>query len=123
MAPEAVAGIELPEGEPQAIYDAAAGLGRLAGGFEQVAMSFRRAAAATPSWSGQGAAAAQASMQSCAQAADASREACITAHVEVKRYGHDFEQAYERVKRLQADAAEVEAELEARAPRGRRGRC
>jgi len=46
---EAVAGIELPEGDPEAIADAAASLGRLAGGFDHVAGCFSRAAGATPS--------------------------------------------------------------------------
>ncbi len=109
---EPVAGIELPAGEPQAIADAAVSLGKLAGGFGHVAASLRSAAGATPSWSGLGAEAARASLEGCAQAADASRGACLTARVQVQRYALDFEEAHGRVKRLQEQAGEVEEQLE-----------
>ncbi len=109
--PEEVAGIAMPEGDPSAIADAAQSMGKLAQGFSYVAQNFRNAAGATPSWQGPAASAAQGSLQSCAQAADASQEACIAARVEVDRYAADFEEAHNRVKRLQEEAREVEEQL------------
>ncbi len=108
---DAVAGIAMPEGDPGAIADAAQSMGKLAHGFSYVAQHFRSAAGVTPSWQGPAASEARASLQACAQAADASREACVAAHVEVDRYAADFEAAYERVKRLQEEAREVKEQL------------
>jgi hypothetical protein len=112
MSPSAVAGIELPQGDPGAVMDAVTSLDRMASGFEHSAQGFRRAASAVPSWLGFASVAFQGLAGSLEQTADRAHTAIREARVATRRYAEDLREARERVKKLQERAEDLEQQIE-----------
>jgi hypothetical protein len=101
-----VAGIALPEGDPGAAADAAAGLRSAAGGFEGTAGITQRAVAATPSWDGMASFSFRDRCAGYQDAAAAAEAACAQAAGVLRRYGERLEEGRDRVRRLQERAQE-----------------
>lgn len=107
-----VAGIALPEGDPAAIFDAAASLGGAAAAFEDSSRTVGGAVAQLGGWQGVASQSfrvlAAGYEQAGARAAAVVREAAVA----VRGYGVRFEDAYEAVKRLQREAEVCVDEIE-----------
>ena len=101
-----VAGIALPEGDPGAAADAAAGLRSAAGGFESTGGITQRAVAGTPSWDGMASFSFRDRCAGYQDAAAAAETACAQAAGVLGRYGQRLEEGRERVRRLQERAQE-----------------
>src|SRR5918996_5082481 len=112
MSPSAVAGIELPQGDPGAVMDAVTSLDRMASGFEHSAQGFRRAASAVPSWLGFASVAFQGLAGGLEQTADRAHTAIREARVATRRYAEELREARERVRKLQERAEDLEQQIE-----------
>jgi uncharacterized protein YukE len=110
--PAAVAGIALPEGNPGAIFDAARELQSIAGAFEGGGGVVGSGVAQVGSWQGQASESFRALAGSYEQAAQTSAAVLQDMAGAVRAYGHDFRDAYERVKRLQERAEECLREID-----------
>ena len=110
--PAAVAGIALPEGNPGAIFDAARELQSIAGAFEGGGGVVGSGVAQVGSWEGQASESFRALAGSYEQAARTSAGALRDMAGAVRAYGHEFRDAYERVKRLQERAEECVREID-----------
>lgn len=102
----AVAGIELPEGDPGAVSDAARGLRGVAAGFGGTGQVTQRAVASVPSWEGAASINFQSRCGDYTDAAGAAQTACQTGSVALTRFAERLEEGRERVKRLQEEAEE-----------------
>jgi uncharacterized protein YukE len=111
--PAAVAGIALPEGHPEAIFDAARQLESIAGAFDNGAGVVGSGVAAVGSWEGQASASFRALGDSYEAAGRSSAGVLRQMSVAVRRYGREFRDAYETIKRLQEQAEECVREIEA----------
>ncbi len=109
---EPVAGIGLPEGDPDAVIDATANLDRMAGGFERAGHGFRRAVSSLPAWLGLASVAFDATASAYEQSAEEARAATDRARVAARVYAEELRESRERVRRLQRDARELEREIE-----------
>src|SRR5918996_1198734 len=101
-----VAGIALPEGDPGAAADAAAGLRSAAGGFDRTGAITQQAVAGTPSWQGMASFSFRDSCAGYQDAAGAAHAACAQAAGVLLRYGERLEEGRDRVRRLQERAQE-----------------
>src|ERR671914_2248297 len=101
-----VAGIALPEGDPGAAFDAAAGLRAASGGFERTGAVTEQAVASTPSWQGMASFTFRDRCGGYGDAAGAAHEACARAAYVLRRYGERLEDGRERVRRIQERAQE-----------------
>jgi uncharacterized protein YukE len=110
--PASVAGIALPEGNPEAIFDAARELTSIAGAFESGGGVVGEGVAAVGSWQGQASASFRALAGSYEQAAGSAAGVLQQMAGAVREYGRDFREAYERVKRLQEQAEECLREID-----------
>jgi hypothetical protein len=110
--PASVAGIALPEGNPEAIFDAARELHSIAGAFESGGGVVGSGVAQVGSWQGQASESFRALAGSYEQAAGSSAAVLHDMAGAVRAYGREFRDAYERVKRLQEQAEECLREIE-----------
>lgn len=102
----AVAGIELPEGDPGAVEQAAQALRKCAGGFERAAGTAARAAASVGSWDGAASFNFRSHCGSYREAADAAAGVAEQGAQALTRYARVLEEARDRVRELQERAAE-----------------
>jgi A nuclease family of the HNH/ENDO VII superfamily with conserved AHH len=102
----AVAGIELPEGDPGAVEQAAHALRKCAGGFERAAGTAARAAGSVGSWEGAASFNFRTHCGSYREAADAAAGAAERGAQALARYGRVLDEARERVRELQRRAEE-----------------
>ncbi len=100
----AVAGIELPEGDPGAVSDAARGLRGVAAGFAGTGQVTQRALGSVPSWEGAAAISFQSRCGDHADAAAAAQGACERGSAVLSRFAERLEDGRERVRRLQERA-------------------
>jgi uncharacterized protein YukE len=110
--PAAVAGIALPEGNPGAIVDAARELQSIAGAFEGGGGVVSSGVAQVGSWQGEASDSFRALAGSYEQAARTSAAVLQEMAGAVRAYGHEFRDAYERVKRLQERAEDCLREID-----------
>jgi uncharacterized protein YukE len=110
--PATVAGIALPEGNPDAIFDAARELHSIAGAFESGGGVVGSGIAQVGSWEGQASQSFRALAGSYEQAARSSAAVLQEMAASVRGYGREFRDAYERIKRLQDEAEECVREIE-----------
>jgi uncharacterized protein YukE len=110
--PATVAGIALPEGNPDAIFDAARELHSIAGAFESWAGTVGSGVAQVGSWQGQASESFRALAGSYEQAARGSAGVLNEMAASVRAYGREFRDAYERIKRLQEEAEECVREIQ-----------
>jgi hypothetical protein len=110
--PATVAGIALPEGHPEAIFDAARELASIAGAFESGAGVVGSGVAQVGSWQGQASESFRALAGTYEGAARSSAAVLQEMAVSVRGYGREFREAYERIKRLQDEAEECVREIE-----------
>jgi nucleic acid/nucleotide deaminase of polymorphic system toxin len=102
----AVAGIELPEGDPGAVDGAAASMRGCAAGFEGAGATAVRAAASVPGWSGLASFTFRSRCGSYRDAAVAAEGVCARAATVLRSYGRELADARERVRELQRRAEE-----------------
>ena len=102
----AVAGIELPEGDPGAVEQAAQALRKCAGGFERAAGTAARAAGSVGSWDGAASFSFRTHCGSYREAADAAAGVAERGAQALARYARVLDDARERVRNLQERAAE-----------------
>jgi uncharacterized protein YukE len=107
-----VAGIALPEGHPDAIFDAARELHSIAGAFENGAGVVGSGVAQVGSWQGQASDSFRSLAGSYEQSARGSAAVLHEMAGSVRGYGHEFRNAYERIKRLQEEAEECVREIQ-----------
>lgn len=98
---DAVAGIELPDGDPGAVEGAAASMRGAAGGFEGAGGTAVRAAAAVPGWTGLASFTFRSRCGDYRDAAAAAEGVCARAATVLRRYGRELAAARERVRELQ----------------------
>ena len=110
--PPSVAGIALPEGNPEAIFDAGRELASIAGAFEGGGGVVGDGVAAVGSWQGQASDSFRALAGSYEQAAGSAAAVLREMAGAVREYGRDFREAYERVKRLQEQAEDCLREID-----------
>lgn len=110
---ETVAEIELPDGDPGAVRDAARGLGAISAGFESGGATAERALGLVGGWTGFASMGFRDSCASYREAGEAAREACRDAAVATGRYGDRLADARERVRKLQGEAEDRLARLKA----------
>jgi len=110
---ESVAEIELPDGDPGAVRDAARGLGAISAAFESGGATAQRALGLVGGWTGFASMGFRDSCASYSEAGEAAREACRDAAVAVGRYGDRLTDARERVRKLQAEAEDCLERLKA----------
>jgi uncharacterized protein YukE len=110
--PASVAGIALPEGHPEAIFDAARELASIAGAFESGGGVVGSGVAQVGSWEGQASESFRALAGSYEQAARSSASVLQEMAGSVRGYGREFRDAYERIRRLQDQAEECLREIE-----------
>lgn len=101
MAGACVAGLELPEGDPGAVEEAAAAMHRCAGGFEGAGGTAAAAAGSVPSWNGLASFTFRASCGDYRSAAHAAEAVCGQAAHALARYARELEDGRNRVRRLQ----------------------
>jgi SCP1.201-like deaminase len=97
----AVAGIELPEGNPGAVESAAALLTRAAGSFDSAAGTVRQAEGMVGIWRGMASFTFRTHCGTSSEAARAGGDACQRAATVLRRYGRELEDARQRVRELQ----------------------
>jgi uncharacterized protein YukE len=107
-----VAGIALPEGNPEAVFDAARELASIAGAFESGGGVVSSGVAAVGSWQGQASESFRALAGSYEQAAGEAAAVLQQMAGAVRDYAREFRDAYERIKRLQERAEECVREIE-----------
>jgi hypothetical protein len=100
----AVAGIELPEGNPGSVEQAAQALRKCAGGFERAAGTAARAAGSVPSWSGAASFSFRTHCGTYREAGDAAAGVAERAAQALSRYARVLDAARERVRELQRRA-------------------
>jgi uncharacterized protein YukE len=110
--PASVAGIALPEGHPEAIFDAARELASIAGAFESGAGVVGSGVAQVGSWQGQASESFRALAGSYEQAASSSAAVLQEMAGSLRAYAREFREAYERIKRLQDEAEECVREID-----------
>jgi hypothetical protein len=110
--PASVAGIALPEGNPDAAFDAARELASIAGAFEGGGGVVGDGVAAVGSWQGQASDSFRALAGSYAQAARVSAAVLQEMAGSVRGYAREFRESYERIKRLQERAEECVREID-----------
>jgi uncharacterized protein YukE len=110
--PATVAGIALPEGHPEAIFDAARELHSIAAAFEGGAGVVSSGVEQVGSWQGQASDSFRALAGSYEDAARSSAAVLQEMAASVRAYGRDFREAYERIKRLKEEAEECVREIE-----------
>jgi nucleic acid/nucleotide deaminase of polymorphic system toxin len=103
---EAVAGIELPEGNPGAVEDAAASMRGCAGGFDGAGGAAARAAAAVPGWTGLASFTFRSRCGDYRDAASAAEGVCARAATVLKRYARELDDGRQRVRELQSRGEE-----------------
>lgn len=101
MAGACVQGLQLPDGDPGAVQDAAVALRRCGGGFESAGGTAANAAASVPGWNGLASFAFQARCGDYRSAAHAAGAVCHQAASALARYGHELQEARQHVQRLQ----------------------
>jgi len=109
---DSVAGIALPEGEPGAIFDAAARLAGAAAAFGDASQTVGGAVAQVGAWQGQASASFRTLAAGYEQAGATAAEALRDAAISVRRYGVQFEDAYDAVQRLQREAETCVEQIE-----------
>lgn len=109
---EAVAGIELPPGDPGSVREAAQGLRGVASGFQRTG-SVARQAAASVSWEGVAASGFMARTGDYGDAAAAADAACTRAGAVLARFAERLEEGRERVRKLQDLAEQARTEMTA----------
>jgi hypothetical protein len=102
----AVAGIELPEGNPGAVDNAAALLTRAAGDFDSAASTVRQAEGGVGTWRGLAWFNFSDRCGTHSEAGRAGGDACQKAAVALCRYGRELEDARQRVRELQRKGEE-----------------
>jgi hypothetical protein len=102
----AVAGIELPEGNPGAVEGAAARLTRAAGDFASATRTIRQGENGAVPWRGIASLVFSDHCGTLSEAGRAGSDACQRAAVALRRYARELEDARERVRELQREGAE-----------------
>jgi SCP1.201-like deaminase len=97
----AVAGIELPKGNPGAVESAAGRLTRAAGDFASAGRTIRQGERGTFAWRGIASLVFSTHCGTLGEAAGAGADACREAAQALRSYGHELEDARERVRDLQ----------------------
>jgi uncharacterized protein YukE len=110
--PASVAGIALPEGNPEAVFDAARELASVAAAFDDGAGVVGSGVAQVGSWQGQASGSFRALAGSYEQAARGAAAVLQDMAASVRDYGREFREAYERIERLQDQAEECVREIE-----------
>jgi hypothetical protein len=105
---EVVAGIEMPDGEPGAIRDAAASLRQASGGFEHVGGGVRAATAHVDAWEGISSLAFRLQASGVGASATAADNACATAAQALDVWAGDLADAKRDIGKMQETAAELE---------------
>lgn len=103
---EDAAAIEMVEGDPGAVSDAGASLGRVSGAFDRMAGGVGRAVAVAGSWEGYASVSFAGRAASYGQAAGSVDGVLAKARAAVARYGERLGDARERIKRLQREEEE-----------------
>jgi hypothetical protein len=109
----AVAGIELPEGNPGAVESAASLLGRAAGSFDSAAGTVRQAEGQVGLWRGLASFTFRDYCGTSAEAARSGGSACQKAAVVLRRYARELEDARDRVRELQRQGEECVRRMDA----------
>jgi SCP1.201-like deaminase len=109
----AVAGIELPEGNPGAVESAASLLTRAAGAFDSAAGTVRQAEGMVGIWRGIASFTFRDHCGTNGEAARAGGDACQRAATVLRRYGRELEDARQRVRELQRQAEDCLRRIEA----------
>ena len=99
----AVAGIELPDGDPGAVQDEASAMRRCAGGFAGPSGTASAAAASVPGWNGLASFTFRARCGDYASAAQAAEVVCGQAAAVLARYADVLQEGREHIRRLQRD--------------------
>jgi len=103
---DVVAGIALPDGDPNAVADAAASLRAVGGGFERASSVSQRAVEAVPSWQGGASMSFRDRCTNYQGAATGAHGACEQAAGALRRYAGELRDARTQVKKLQHEAAD-----------------
>jgi uncharacterized protein YukE len=125
-----VAGIELPQGDPSAVEDAAASFAKVSADFAQTGQTAQQALRSVPGWQGVASITFRDRCGTYAGAAAAGKDACHQVATALRRYGHELAEAQSQVRELQRQAEDCVRRIDAanqrardaREPRGRR-RC
>jgi SCP1.201-like deaminase len=109
----AVAGIELPEGNPGAVENAASILTRAAGSFDSAAGTVRQAEGQVGLWRGIASFTFRTHCGTNSEAARAGGNACQKAATVLRRYARELEDARQHVRELQRKGEECVRRMEA----------
>src|SRR4051812_36021729 len=109
----AVAGIELPPGNPGAVESAAGTLGRVASDFGSAGSTVHRAEGGVDAWAGIASFTFRAYCGTHSAAASAGSKACDQASVALRAYGRELADARSRVRDLQRQAQECVDRIDA----------
>jgi hypothetical protein len=109
----AVAGIELPKGDPGAVENAATRLTRAAGDFASAGRTIRQGERGAIPWRGIASLVFSTHCGTLGEAAGAGSEACREAAQALHRYGRELEDARERVRDLQRKGQECVQRIDA----------
>lgn len=109
----AVAGIELPEGNPGAVESAASRLTRAAGDFASATRTIRQGERSAIPWRGIASLTFSDHCGTLSESARAGSDACQRAAVALRRFGKELEDARERVRELQRQGQECVQRIDA----------
>jgi hypothetical protein len=99
-----VAGIELPQGDPGAVEDAAASFAKASADFAGTGQAAQRALQSVPGWAGVASITFRDRCGTYAGAAAAGKDACHQVALALRRYGHELADAKAQVRDLQRQA-------------------
>ena len=114
-----VAGIELPQGDPGAVEDAAASFAKVSADFAQTGQTAQQALQSVGGWQGAASITFRDRCGTYAGAAAAGKDACHQVATALRRYGHELAEARTQVRELQRQAEDCVRRIDAANQRAR----